>query len=99
MRSVIEEDDWLDDMLEGYLTIIERPLPWQTQSYFIRLVENSTLSEAEQDELIDRIITGRFKEGELETIKGNLKLNAKREIDYPNPSQTAISQHIKNIIK
>jgi hypothetical protein len=92
---VIEEDDWLDDMLEGYLPILD----WQTQSYFIRLVENSTLSEAEQDELIDRIVTGRFKEGELETIKGNLKLNAKREIDYPNPSQTAISQHIKNITK
>ena len=92
---MIEEEDWLDDMLEGYLPIID----WQTQSHFIRLVENSTLSEEEQDQLIDRIITGRFKEGELETIKGNLKLNAKREIDYPNPSQTAISQHIKNITK
>jgi len=87
--------DWIDQLFEDVSSF---ELTWKVESYLFNLLEFSTLSEEEKEELEGQILSKEMTQEEVSDLITNLKLNQKREIDQYAPTQKQISSFISKII-
>lgn len=84
--------DWIDDLFdEGYR------LDWKEQSYYLYLIEDSTMDDDEKDHYKRLIINNIMTKAELDVFYGRMvRLNRKTPMERPNQSATEINEIIKN---
>lgn len=87
--------DWIDAMLDGEGSEVE--LSWSEQTYLLAKLDNSTIIEDEHRFFEDLIISGVMSKGQLQDLKICLDMNQLPEIEWWNPSQKAIKNHIQKI--
>jgi len=93
-----EEIDWVDELFSTPLPGVPN-VNWNTQTWLLNLLRNSTIDAEEEDEIEDQIVKGEFTIESMEQLISKLKMNQIHFTNIPNPSQKQISKFIQNISK